>query len=52
MAEVQVVLTEGLDGDPKRVLARVAAAYEEGPAINDRVAQIFKLAADLQAGEG
>ena len=52
MAEVQVVLTEGWKGDPKKVVERVAAAAQAGLASNARVASMVKLAAEMQEEKG
>ena len=52
MAEVQVVLTEGWVGDPKKVLERVTAASQAGLASNARVASMVKLAAEMQEEKG
>ena len=52
MAEVQVVLTEGWVGDPKKVVERVAAAAQAGLASNARVASMVKVAAEMQEEEG
>ena len=52
MAEVQVVLTEGWVGDPKKVVERVAAAAQAGLASNARVASMVKLAAEMQEENG
>ena len=52
MAEVQVVLTEGWVGDPKKVMERVAAAAQNGLASNARLASMFKMAADMQGEQG
>ena len=48
LAEVQVVLTDGWEGNPHCVLDRVAAAYEKGLQNNEGVANMFKIAAGLQ----
>ena len=52
MAEVQVVLTEGWVGDPKKVVERVAAAAQAGLASNARVASMVKLAVEMQEEKG
>ena len=52
MAEVQLVLSEGWKGDPKKVVERVAAAAQAGLASNARVASMVKLAAEMQEEKG